>query len=52
MPTELPDMNKTFALGGQSDGSGTVLDSLNSCLKTAGYPNFKMKQNDKEAHLS
>jgi len=45
-PTDVPDLNKTFSLGGQTDGSGTVLDGLNTCLKTAGYPNFKMKQED------
>ena len=43
-PTDVPDLSKTFSLGGQTDGSGTVLDGLNTCLKTAGYPNFKMKQ--------
>jgi len=47
VPTEVPDLNKTFSLGGQTtDGSGTVLEGLNNCLKKSGYPNFTMKQQD------
>jgi hypothetical protein len=44
VPTEVADLDKTFSLGGQTDGGSTVLEGINSCLKTAGYANFKMKQ--------
>jgi hypothetical protein len=48
VPTGLPDLNKPFILGGQTDttSTATVLNGLNESLKTAGYPDFSIKQED------
>jgi len=48
VPTGLPDLNKSFILGGQTDttSTATVLNGLNDSLKTAGYQDFSMKQED------
>jgi len=48
VPTGLPDLNKTFALGGQTDTTTTttVLSGLNDSLKTAGYKDFSIGQED------
>jgi len=48
VPTGLPDLNKPFILGGQTDttSTATVLNGLNDSLKTAGYQDFSIKQED------
>lgn len=46
MPSGIPDLTKTFALGGEVDETNTVLLGVNETLKNSGYKEFEMKQVD------
>lgn len=46
MPSGVPDLTKTFALGGEVDETNTVLLGVNETLKNSGYKDFEMKQGD------
>lgn len=51
-PSEVADLDSALTIGGTTTGNETtVLDSLNTCLKTAGFPNFKMKQDGKTGKI-
>jgi competence protein ComGC len=51
-PSEVANLDSNLTVGGAAtDGETTVLDGLNSCLKTAGFPNFKMKQDNKTGKI-
>jgi hypothetical protein len=42
---EVPDLTKAVAVGGKTDGTGSVLQGVNDALKAAGVPQFTAKQN-------
>lgn len=46
MPSGVPDLTKTFSLGGEVDETNTVLLGINEMLKSSGYKEFEMKQGD------
>lgn len=46
MPSGVPDLTKTFALGAEVDETDTVILGINETLKSSGYKEFEMTQGD------